>query len=138
MAPPTPTVEASPTPTEVAPPTPTVEASPTPAPDLLPRAMFVCGYERCRDEAEYTELVFEDGIEVWASDNPEDDRILYTVSHHDEVQVIREVRIWEGPGGLWFELAEGGWISEFWLTDEPCVPDNLELYSYTDCMLGEY
>jgi hypothetical protein len=100
--------------------------------------MFVCGYERCRDVDEYGELVFEDEIEVWASSDPNDDRILYTVSHHDEVRVVRQQRVWEGPGGLWLELEGGGWMSDFWLTEERCDPDNLESYSFADCLLGEY
>ena len=100
--------------------------------------MFVCGYELCRDQAEYGELIFETEIEVWASSDPNDDQILYTVSHHDEVRVISQVRLWEGPGGLWYGLEGGGWMSDFYLTREHCTPDNLEFYSFADCVLGEY
>jgi hypothetical protein len=100
--------------------------------------MYVCGYERCRDADEYGALIFETGIEVWASSDPDDDRVLYTVSHLDEVRTVSQVRIWEGPGGLWFALEGGGWVSEFYLTEERCTPDNLELFSFADCMLGEY
>jgi hypothetical protein len=138
----TPTV--TPTPTET--PTPTVTPTETLAPEpnatMTPESpsqtMYVCGLERCRDEAEYGELIFESDIEVWASSDPDDARILYTVSHHDELRIVGQQRIWEGPGGLWFELEGGGWISEFWLTEEPCLPENLAAFSFTDCMLGVY
>jgi len=102
------------------------------------QTMYVCGYERCRDAEEYGELIFETGIEVWASSDPNDDRILYTVSHGQEVRVVRQERVWEGPGGLWLELESGGWMSDFWLTAERCTPANLASYSFTDCLLGEY
>jgi hypothetical protein len=118
-------------------------ATESPSPALAasgpaPQTMYVCGYERCRDEDEYGTLIFETGIEVWASSDPNDDRILYTVSHDDEVRVVRQERVWEGPGGLWFALDRGGWMSDFWLTAERCTQDNLESYSFGGCLLGEY
>jgi len=124
----------------MAPSTPTLVVPPTetPAPGTAPQRMFVCGYERCRDQAEYGQLIFEAEIEVWGSSDPNDDQILYTVSHNDEVWVVNQQRIWDGPGGLWFELQGGGWMSDFWLTSERCTPDNLALYSFADCLLGEY
>ena len=102
------------------------------------RTLYICGFERCQNSREYGQLIFETSIDVWASTDPTDDRLLYTVSHHDEVQVVAEQRLWEGPGGLWFELGSGGWVSDFWITEERCTPDNLEQYSFTDCTLGVY
>jgi hypothetical protein len=46
--------------------------------------------------------------------------------------------VWEGPGGLWFALDRGGWMSDFWLTAERCTQDHLESYSFSGCLLGEY
>lgn len=122
----------TPVPTQIAPPTE------NPVPTAALQTMFVCGYERCRDQAEYGQLIFESEIEVWASSDPNDDQILYTLSHHDEVRVVNQVRVWDGPGGLWFELEEGGWMSDFWLTEERCTPENLQEYSFVDCLLGVY
>jgi hypothetical protein len=127
----------TPTPTQPAPPTATLTPTATPF-ETQVRVQYVCGYERCRDSAEYGELIFETEIEVWASSDPDDDLILYTVDHHQEMRVVAEQRLWEGPGGLWLEILGGGWISDFWLTDERCTPDNLAQYSFADCMLGEY
>jgi hypothetical protein len=59
-------------------------------------------------------------------------------SHQERVVVVQQRRINEGPGGLWFELEDGGWTNDYWLTDQPCNEDNLEEYSFTDCLLGEY
>jgi hypothetical protein len=100
--------------------------------------MYVCGYELCRDSSEYGELIFESDIEVWESTDLDDDLVHHLVAHHDEVWVVVEQRLWDGPGGLWYGLDGGGWISDFWLTEERCVPENLEDYSFADCMLGEY
>jgi hypothetical protein len=123
-------------PMPVASPTAVPTASQTPA--VPGQTMYVCGYERCRDSDAYGELIFETGIEVWASSDPDDNRVLSAVSHDAEVWVVSAERIWEGPGGLWLELAGGGWMNDLWLTEERCTPDNLEQYSLTDCMLGEY
>lgn len=127
------------TPQELPTETPTATATATTAPvQVQSRAFYVCGYERCLDSREYGQLILESAIEVWASTDPSDEQILYTVSHHDEVLVVAEQRLWNGPGGLWLELGSGGWVSEFWITEERCTPDNLEQYSYTNCTLGEY
>jgi hypothetical protein len=100
--------------------------------------MYVCGYERCWDSDFYSELIYETGIPVWAVPDPEDERVHHAVSHHDEAQIVDVVRLWEAPGGLWFRLEEGGWLSEFWLTEVRCVPDNLIEYRFMGCLTGEY
>jgi hypothetical protein len=134
----TPTPTWTPDPTATLPPTETPTEEPTPTVEAPARALYVCGYELCRDSSEYGELIFENDIEVWEALDPDDDRIHHLVAHHDEVWVVSEERLWDGPGGLWFALQGGGWISDFWLTGQRCTPENLEEYSFADCMLGEY
>jgi hypothetical protein len=112
-----------------------VRASPTPLGE--PRLMFFCGIDRCRNSGEYGELVSPTRINVWNSPEPDRGGVRYHAAHHERATVIRELRVQEGPGGLWFELEGGGWTNDLWLTPEPCTDDNLEEYSFGGCLEGE-
>jgi hypothetical protein len=131
------TTEAPPT---EAPPTETAVPTDTPPPTEAPPSttMFFCGYDRCRDSETYGELTFPEGIPVWTNPDPDRGELVREARHSEIAQVIQERRVSEGPGGLWLELATGGWVSEIWLTDTFCSPDNLEGYSFTDCAGGIY
>jgi hypothetical protein len=99
--------------------------------------MVVCGYDRCQDSSEYGQLSFESGISVW--ENPEPDRgdVHHELSHGDEVQVVAKKQVYDGPGGLWYELAGGGWINDMWLTEQQCTADNLPEFSFERCASDE-
>jgi hypothetical protein len=117
-------------------PLPTAAASPTattPAAAIPATTMYVCGYDRCRDSSEYGTLSFETGISVW--ENPEPDRgdIARELVHGDVVQVVAKKHIYDGPGGLWYQLEDGGWISGLWLTEQLCTSDNLPEFSFDRC-----
>lgn len=101
------------------------------------RTMYVCGYDRCRDSGEYGNLIFEAGINVWNNPDPDRGGAHHQVAHQDEVTVVGEKRVNDGPGGLWYELEGGGWIDDLWLTDAPCNPDNLSEYTFASCWGGE-
>ena len=102
------------------------------------RTMYVCGYDRCRDSGEYSKLTFPTGINVWNNPDPDRGGVHHKVSNGDQVTVIEEKRVYEGPGGLWYKLQGGGWIDDLWLTEQPCNADNLPDYSFTDCLGGKY
>ena len=108
-------------------------ASDTPQPIL-----YFCGYDRCRASGEYGQLTFPDGIIIWSQPEVIVGQYERKVAHHDEAVIIQERRVFEGPGGLWYELKGGGWTHDLWLTEQPCNEGNLEQYSFTDCMMGEY
>jgi len=98
--------------------------------------MYVCGYDRCKDSGEYGKLIFETGINVWNNPDPERGGVRRTLDHGDKVRVIEEKRVNEGPGGLWYKLEGGGWISDFWLHENQCRAGNL--YPFADCLGGTY
>ena len=100
--------------------------------------MHVCGMDRCRDSDDYGRVIFFTGINVWTNPDPNRGGIHHQLAYFDEVTVINERRVSAGPGGLWYELAEGGWMDDYWLTDTPCDAGNLQEYSFTDCLEGEY
>lgn len=106
------------------------------------RVMYFCGYDRCKDSTEYGKLLSEvlDGFSINVWNNPDPDRggIHHKAEHHDQVTVVEEKRVSEGPGGLWYRLEGGGWTNDLWLTEERCTEENLEQYSFTDCLEGEY
>ena len=49
--------------------------------------------------------------------------------HGDRAVVIQERRVHDGAGGLWFELEQGGWTNDFWLTEVPCNENNLDEFA---------
>lgn len=102
------------------------------------RTFYFCGISRCRDSGTYGEMVLPTGINVWKGPDPERIGIHHTASHGDKAVVIREARVNDGPGGLWFELKGGGWTNDLHVTDKICTFDNLEQYSFTDCLGGRY
>jgi len=102
------------------------------------RVMYFCGYDTCKDSGEYGDMIFETGINVWSNPDPDRGGVHHQASHHDKVMVVEEKRVNEGPGGLWYRLADGGWTNDFWLTEEPCTSENLEQYSFADCAAGSY
>lgn len=104
----------------------------------LSRKMYFCGIARCRESGDYGEMILENGMNVWRNPDPNRGGIHHRASHGDEVVVIKEMRVHEGPGGLWFELDGGGWANDLRLTDQICTPENLPQYSFTDCLGGEY
>jgi len=119
---------------------PTVEK--TKAPALSPRAtgtrtMYFCGIDPCRDSGEYGRLAHP-RIIVWNHPDPNRGGVRREAKHQEQVIVTRELRVYDGPGGLWYELKLGGWTNDLWLTDAPCTPDNLPHYSFTDCLMGKY
>ncbi|MBN1955873.1 MAG: hypothetical protein JW900_12610, partial [Anaerolineae bacterium] len=95
--------------------------------------MFVCGYDRCLDSQEYGTLSFETGISIW--ENPEPDRgdIVGELSHGDLVRVVALAQLYDRPGGLWYQLEDGGWISDLWLTERLCTPSSLPELSFERC-----
>ena len=100
--------------------------------------MYFCGYDRCKDSGEYGNLIFETGINVWNNPGPDRGGVHHRANHHERVSVVDQKRVNDGPGGLWYKLADGGWTNDLWLTEEKCTRGNLEEYSFTDCMMGEY
>jgi hypothetical protein len=115
-------------------PAPSGTSTPTPEPVIL----YVCGYERCRDSAQYGELLHPTGIEVWANPDPDRGEVRSTIDHQRQVAATRSRRVSDGPGGLWYALGGDGWISDLWVTEQPCVADNLEQYSFASCQAGQY
>jgi len=100
--------------------------------------MYFCGYDRCKNSGEYGTLIFETEMNVWNNPDPDRGSVHHKASNGDKVVVVEEKRVNEGPGGLWYRLQGGGWTNDYWLTDQTCTADNLETYSYTDCMAGKY
>lgn len=95
--------------------------------------MYFCEIERCKLSPSYG-LVFDpQGTPVWQNHDPDRGRVLRMADHHEKIRVIREIRVRDGWGGLWYELEGGGWTNDFHLTDEPCTPENIEQYSISDC-----
>jgi hypothetical protein len=129
----------TPTPVIAQPPAETPQAQPVAPSEEEPQGrtiMYVCGYDRCPDSGEYGNLVFEVGINVWNNPDPDRGGVHHQVAHQDEVVVIGEKRVDDGPGGLWYELEGGGWVNDLWLTDAPCNPDNLSEYTFASCWGG--
>ena len=62
----------------------------------------------------------------------------HTVAHGDKVIVTEERRVSNRPGGLWYHLADGGWVDDYFITAEPCGTHNLEQNSFKSCEDGEY
>lgn len=112
-----------------------VPATPTAVPAII---MYVCGIDRCHDSGEYGQLIYRTNIPVWNHPDPDRGGLNRQASHQQKVTVLQELRVNEGPGGLWYELADGGWINDLWLTEEPCTQANLEQYSFHDCLMGLY
>ena len=112
-------------------------AAPEPT-DKPKRVMYFCGIDRCRDSGAYGQLLFQDKINVWSGPDPDRGAVKRQAKHQEKVLVVQERRVSEGPGSLWFELEDGGWANDFWLTEEPCDEGNLEQYSFTACWEGEY
>jgi hypothetical protein len=51
--------------------------------------------------------------------------------------VVEERRTDDGPGGVWYRLEAGGWVSDMWITESRCNDATLEELSFTDCWAGE-
>ena len=105
----------------------------TPATAIPLTTMYVCGYDRCRDSDAYGDLSFETGISVWENPEPDRGEVVRELVHGDEVQVIAKKRIYDGPGGLWYQLEGGGWIDNMWITELLCTPGNLPELSFDRC-----
>ena len=113
----------------------------TPEPTRTPRmriTMFVCGYDRCRDSCEYGQLVFRSGISVWENWGDDRGQVVRSLTHGSSVVVVDEKRSSPGPRGAWYRLESGGWVNGLWLTAELCSEANLDEFSFTDCLMGEY
>ena len=102
------------------------------------KTMYFCGYDRCRDSGGDGQVISQTCINVWNNPDPNRGGVHHQGSQGNSVKVIREKRVDPGPGGLWYELEGGGWINDLWLTDKHCGSYNLEDYSFTDCLMGEY
>ena len=102
------------------------------------RVMYFCGYDRCRDSGAYGELLYATGINVWNNPEPNRGGVHHRANHHDQVTVVEEKRVAPGPGGLWYRLAQRGWTNDLWLTQGRCTTENLERYSFADCLAGDY
>ena len=100
--------------------------------------MYVCGYDTCRDSGEYGDLLYSTGINAWNNPDPDRGGVKRQLRNGQQVTVIEQKRVYSGPGGLWYKLRDGGWISDFWLTETVCTPENLAGYSFKDCLGGEY
>lgn len=100
--------------------------------EIVAKTMFVCGIDRCELSGAYGELIFTTGINVWENPDPNRGKVIRELDHLQGVTVLVERRVREDPGGLWFQLEGGGWMSDLWLTDEACTTSNLEQYS-RDC-----
>lgn len=106
--------------------------------DPTGRIMYFCGYDRCRDSGSYGEMIYQTGINVWNNPDPDRGGVHHQADHHERVMVVEEKRVNEGPGGLWYRLEGGGWTNDLWLARGECTSENLEQYSFTDCLMGEY
>jgi hypothetical protein len=109
-----------------------------PTPEATGHTMYVCGYDRCRDSDAYGEMILESGINVWRRPDPDRGGVFRTASQGDKVIVTEERRVSDGPGGLWYRLADGGWIDDYFLTGVPCGPHNLDRNSFKNCSAGQY
>ena len=110
-------------------PVPTDMPLPTDTPTPQSRVLYFCGIDRCRDSGEYGQLVFPTGINVWNNPDPDRGGVKRKANHHEQATVIQERRVGELPGGLWFELTDGGWTNDLWLTEVPCTEENLDEFS---------
>ena len=106
--------------------------------DIVIKTMYFCGVDRCKDSGEYGQLIFLDNINVWNGPEPNRGGVRRTAGHGEQATVVEERRVEDGPGGLWYRLSDGGWTNDLWLTDARCSTSNIESYSFTDCMMGEY
>ena len=102
------------------------------------RTMYVCGHDLCRESGEYGQLVYPTGINVWQNPEPDRGGVHHQVANGDRVEVIAERRVFEGPGGLWYELEGGGWTNDLWLTETRCSASNIAEFSFTNCLAGTY
>lgn len=102
------------------------------------KAMYFCGYDRCQDSGEYGQLIFKTGINIWNAPDPNRGGVRNQANHGDQVSVIDEKRVSEGPGGLWYKLKQGGWVNDLWLTDRTCTKSNLEEFTFKNCLSEEY
>jgi len=100
--------------------------------------MYACGIDRCKDSGEYGKLIYASGINVWEIPGPNRKVVNRQLNHLQEVTVLLERRLNDGPGGLWYGLSGGGWINDLWLTEKPCNYGNIEKDSFKDCLMGEY
>ena len=100
--------------------------------------MYFCGYDRCKDSGEYGKLIYGTGINVWSNPEPDRGSVHHQAANGEKVTVISEKRVSDGPGGLWYELAGGGWTNDLWLTERQCHSSNLGEFSFADCMGGKY
>lgn len=126
------TAEAS-KPTATAKPTNTPKPANTPMPPTATpkkEVMYVCGYDRCTVSGAYGELVLTEGINVWSGPDPNRGAVHHQVKHGQKVVVIEIKSV---DNRTWYRLEDGGWLSDLWLTKQPCTQENLEEYSLDDC-----
>ncbi len=118
--------------------TPIILETSTLPPEPVLRELYFCGIDRCRDSGEYSQLIFENGINIWNGPEPNRGGVHSQANHLQMAFIVEERRVNDGPGGLWFRLESGGWTNDLWLTEEKCTSSNLVDYSFTDCLMGEY
>lgn len=105
-----------------------------PTPTIAPiAAMYACGIDRCRNSGSYGQRVAESGINIWNHPDPDRQGIHHQIWHTKRVEIIGKTHINLDPGGTWYQLQEGGWISDLWLTETQCTRENLEQYTIPDC-----
>ena len=123
---------ATPTPIPVPPPAPTATLTPS-----MSKEMWVCGYDRCRESGLYGKLEFREA-NVWANPDPNRGRVLRKLKHNDHLFVVNQMVVTDCPGGTWYQLEDGGWMNDFWLTDRLCNLANVPELSFKNCMACEY
>lgn len=91
---------------------------------------YVCGYSRCTNAGDYGEKVLDTGINTWSAPDPNRGAVHHQVSHGDRL-IISDVKYVDNR--TWYKIEGGGWLSDLWLTKQPCTQDNLEEYALPDC-----
>lgn len=91
---------------------------------------YVCGYSRCTGALDYGQKLFDTGINTWNAPDPNRGGVHHQVSHGDRLIISDVTYVGDRT---WYEIEGGGWLSDLWLTKQPCTQDNLEEYSLDDC-----
>jgi len=94
------------------------------------KVMYVCGYDLCKSSGGYGEIALTEGINVWNHPDPNRGGVHHQVKAGDRVVIIDVTHV---DGRTWYELEDGGWLSDLWLTKQKCTPDNIGDFTLNDC-----
>ena len=98
---------------------------PASAAESVPRTMYVCTLDRCKNSGTYGQNVAA-AANVWSGygEGTARGQVLRKIPGGTAVKIKRSVQASSGAGGLWYELEDGGWMSDLWLTPQQCTPRN--------------